>query len=233
MPVRAILFDLFGTLARFSPRRYREAVAEAARVLTAPPFDFAELWESVRAERETGMAGTLEESLQYVLRTLGVYTHLDQVRRAVDLLHDLEARIEPREGALEVLSELRGRGLKTGAVSNAVATTARRWPHTALAPMVDAAVFSCEAGVRQPDPRIYTMACDALGIAPHDCLFIGDGASGELSGAGAAGLRAVRIVDAREGPQEARVMDRAPWPGATIRSLDEVLKLVEPPVREA
>jgi putative hydrolase of the HAD superfamily len=232
MRVRAVIFDLFGTLAPLSPHDYREAVAEAARVLTAPPFDFARLWDAVRAEREATMAGTLEDSLQYVLRTLGVYTHLDQLRRAVDLLHEAEARIEPAPGAREVLSELRRRGLKTGVVSNAVATTARGWPACSLAPLVDAAVFSCEAGVRMPDARIYSMACEALGARGSDCLLAGHDVS-NLAGAEAAGPRAVRILDATAEAAGAPVVDATPWSGATIRSLGEILTLVDIPAPEA
>ncbi|HXH23572.1 MAG TPA: HAD family hydrolase [Dehalococcoidia bacterium] len=226
MRPRAVLFDLFGTLVHFSPEGYRRVLAEVAQVLTAPPFEFAQLWDAVRAQRETTMAGTLEEGLHYVLRTLGVYTHLDQFRRAVDLLHEADTRIEPYPDALSALRDLRRRGLKAAVVANAVATTARQWPASELAAQVDAAVFSCEAGARQPDARIYAAACDRLGVPACDCLYVGGSASPGIAGAEAAGMHPIVLV--REDSEEARPSRGHDWPGPRVRSLAELAMLVGP-----
>jgi epoxide hydrolase-like predicted phosphatase len=37
---------------------------------------------------------------------------------------------------------------------------------------VDLMVYSAEEGVAKPDPRIYQLTCDRLGIAPHEALFL-------------------------------------------------------------
>lgn len=35
-------------------------------------------------------------------------------------------------------------------------------------------IESSKAGVRKPDPRIYLMMCEALGLAPEDCVYLDD-----------------------------------------------------------
>ncbi|WP_404830768.1 HAD family hydrolase [Streptomyces albidocamelliae] len=51
--------------------------------------------------------------------------------------------------------------------------------------LVDAFFLSFECGVKKPDPRIFQMACDKLGVAPGDALMVGDE---PLADAGAAML---------------------------------------------
>lgn len=38
----------------------------------------------------------------------------------------------------------------------------------------DAVIESSKAGVRKPDPRIYAMMCDAIGVAPEFCVYLDD-----------------------------------------------------------
>ena len=57
------------------------------------------------------------------------------------------------------------------------------WDETPLAPHFDDVVLSCAVGLRKPDPAIYQLACERLGVEPEECLFVGDGANDELAGA--------------------------------------------------
>jgi putative hydrolase of the HAD superfamily len=38
----------------------------------------------------------------------------------------------------------------------------------------DHVIESSKAGVRKPDPRIYRMMCDALGVQPPQCVYLDD-----------------------------------------------------------
>ena len=101
------------------------------------------------------------------------------------------------------------------------------WRGTPLAPLVDAPVFSCSAGLRKPDPRIYSLACELLAVLPEDCLYVGDGGDGELTGASRAGMDAVLVhapaVDLNDGRHD----DARSWTGPSVLALSEVLGLVE------
>ncbi len=64
-------------------------------------------------------------------------------------------------------------------------------------------------------------------MAPAACLYIGDGSYRELTGAAASGMTPVRIVDpaATEAVLRPDVDD---WQGREIRSLLDVVRLLEP-----
>ena len=49
-------------------------------------------------------------------------------------------------------------------------------------------MFSHAIGMVKPDPHIYQHTCKNLGVAPSDCIFIGDGNSDELRGAAQVGM---------------------------------------------
>ncbi|MFG1803403.1 hypothetical protein ACGFI4_25005 [Micromonospora carbonacea] len=77
------------------------------------------------------------------------------------------------------------------------------------------------------DALVYLSACGPLGLAPGDCLYVGDGGSQELTGARRAGMTAVRLA----APDLAghMVFNAEPaWDGPELGSLSDVLDLVGP-----
>ena len=92
------------------------------------------------------------------------------------------------------------------------------WPETPFHGLFDAEVFSCTVGLRKPDPRIYLLACEQLGVDPEDATFVGDGANDELAGAERVGMTA--ILFERPGEEQE-------WDGLRIRRLPEVLSILE------
>ena len=75
----------------------------------------------------------------------------------------------------------------------------------------------------KPDPGIYELACERLGVQPGNCLYIGDGSSRELTGASTVGMDAVLI----RVPNDTENGDREDWQGTRISSVEEVLNLVD------
>ena len=90
--------------------------------------------------------------------------------------------------------------------------------HTALAPSFEAMIISAEIGVGKPDPRIFEAALAALDVAPEDAVMIGDSLVRDVTGAHAAGLRAIWID---RGTRE-NVPAPAPVPDARVAALTEV-----------
>ena len=99
------------------------------------------------------------------------------------------------------------------------------WGETELHGLFDSELFSCDVGLRKPDPRIYLLACEQLGVEPAEALFVGDGANDELAGADRVGMRAVLIHRPAEEPQWDGLRD---WPGPRITSIPEILEVVGP-----
>ncbi len=127
----------------------------------------------------------------------------------------------PRPDALETLAELRSRGHRLGLISVCTQDVPDIWHETPLADTLDETVFSCKVGVSKPDPRIYEIASERLGVESAECLFVGDGANDELPGAERVGMTAVQL----RAPGEELTPSGEEWRGASIQSLAEVLEL--------
>jgi putative hydrolase of the HAD superfamily len=230
MKYKAVVFDLFGTLVDgFSREGYYSAISEMISILKAPKDEFLKLWQATSDRRVTGGFPSLVANLEYICGELKVPVTKTQLNLARWVRYDYVAlALAPRPHAIETLSRLRTDGLKIGLVSNCSTEPPIIWPHTPFAPFFDVTVFSSVAGLQKPDPKIYLMATEKLGVQPQDCLYVGDGDSNELTGAAGVGMHPVLIRVAQEDSAEpVRInpeIDNYECP--CIASLQEVLNLV-------
>ena len=224
MPVRAVVFDLWGTLVALPlagepPRADRWSARVAARLGVAPER-VDELWyESAAYERRE--SGPLRPVLEDLAAALGHGADADELlAQRLELLREV---LVPGAGTIETLADLRKRGYRIGLISNCSEDVAIVWPETRFAPLFDAAVFSATAECLKPDRRIYELACDELGVEPSECLFVGDGANDELRGAQEVGMTPVLIHADGEMPRWDGLGD---WRGLRVSSIPQVLQLV-------
>ncbi len=63
-----------------------------------------------------------------------------------------------------------------------------------IMPMFDAILESSKAGVRKPDPKIYQMMCELLGVEPAACVYLDD-LGVNCKPAAQLGMRAIKVVD--------------------------------------
>ncbi|MGB0920396.1 MAG: HAD-IA family hydrolase [Alphaproteobacteria bacterium] len=59
----------------------------------------------------------------------------------------------------------------------------------------DHIIESSKAGIRKPDPRIYQMACEAIGVAPANCIYLDD-LGINCKPAAALGMKAIKVTSA-------------------------------------
>jgi len=71
--------------------------------------------------------------------------------------------------------------------------------------MFDHLIESSKVGLRKPDPRIYTMMCEALSVAPEECVYLDD-LGGNLKPARAMGMTTIRVEN---GPQAIAELEAA------------------------
>lgn len=226
----AVVFDLFGTLVpEFSKREFFEVVRTMAEALGADPDLFVVAWDASALDRQTGRFTTVEDNVRHICASLGVARSEvdDAMARALDLRMGLyRTWFHPRRGALETLAEVKERGYPIALISMCAPDTPAMWRSSALAPFVDVEVFSSEVGLRKPDPAIYRCATDGLGVDPTICLYCGDGAYGELSGAAAVGMTAFLIADPAVDVEDSLTPEREVWDGARVSDLRELLPLL-------
>jgi putative hydrolase of the HAD superfamily len=213
---RAVIFDLWATLVPWDQEvanRFYDAMAQAAGV---EELRFREAWLSGRKTREVG---PIADHLRELFAGLGAEPDLDEI---LDMRREWTKRsLQPRPDALETLAELRRRGHLLGLISVCSQDVPHVWDETLLAGTLDELVFSCDVGVSKPDPRIYEIACERLGVEAADCLFVGDGANDELPGAERAGMTALQL----RAPGEPLTPEGETWAGASIEHLSQVLDL--------
>ncbi|MES2341140.1 MAG: HAD-IA family hydrolase [Pseudomonadota bacterium] len=63
-----------------------------------------------------------------------------------------------------------------------------------IMPLFDHIIESSKAGVRKPDPAIYLMMCEALGVEAAACVYLDD-LGINCKPAAALGMRAIKVVD--------------------------------------
>ena len=61
--------------------------------------------------------------------------------------------------------------------------------------LFDALIESAKVGIRKPDPRIYHMMCEKLGVTPTACVFLDD-LGGNLKPARALGMTTIKVESA-------------------------------------
>lgn len=224
---RVVLFDLYGTLVPGGSRAVRDQVAYAvAEALQVQPVPLAKLFRDTFHERTTGRLGDLSCTIVELARRLGSDPDVDSVERAVELRLEMNRRLLAASWALPVLDQLRAAGVSIAVVSDCSAETVVAWADSPLAPRVDVTAFSCLLGVRKPDPAIYHAALDGLGARPQQCVFVGDGASNELCGARAVGIRPIWYDDSGFDSTDRPDQEQS-WRGERITNLNEIPTLLQ------
>jgi putative hydrolase of the HAD superfamily len=196
---KAILFDLYDTLAYITPDAIQEGRRELARLAGVDPDAWAAAWRANAMERMLGTLGDMGQTLKTMLVALGADPPPELIADLV--LRENRAWAESVKlypEALPTLRELRRRGYRLGLVSNCSCQAGAVVGALGLAELLDVTVLSCDVGVAKPDPAIFRHASDGLGLEPAACMFVADGAFTELDAAKALGMIAVKIEQANQ-----------------------------------
>lgn len=226
MKYLAIIFDLFGTLVdSYSVQGYNSLLADMASALELPTEDFSRLWRDTTYERGIGIFKTTKESIRYICNKLKVSVIDENIRKCEQIrLKTTRKALSPKTGAIDILKRLRGLGYKIGLITNCSAEVLSMWKNTEFTHLFDATIFSASVGLKKPDPQIYNLACEQLGVNPNDCLYFGDGDSNELSGASQLGMDAVMIRDPNE-MDPYRIVEVV-WNGRKIENFAKIMDLL-------
>ncbi len=111
------------------------------------------------------------------------------------LLAGLLGGLEPDHEVIEAAARARAAGIQVGVITNSWGTDPYD-PYAGyhLGEHYDAVIISGEVGLRKPDPAIYRLAADKLGLPPSECVFVDDVAA-NLPAAAELGMATVHHVD--------------------------------------
>ncbi|WP_328396986.1 HAD family hydrolase [Nocardia sp. NBC_00416] len=212
MAIRGVLFDFSGTLFRFEPvldgvvdrsgeRLTGKQHAEVMRRMTAPvgrpgglPEELSEDWDN--RDLDPALHRALYSA---VLRGSGVGNP--------DYLYDQLVSPEswapyPDTGA--ALGVLAAAAIPVAVVSNIAWDIRAVFEYRGVADQVAAYVLSYVEGMVKPDPRLFAIACERVGVVPSDVLMIGD--SAEADGGAAEIGCAFALVDPVAGDRRPRAL---------------------------
>lgn len=167
MVVRAVIFDIGGVLE------------------VTPDLGVAEKWER-QLKLSNGQLGHLIQEISDA-GAIGTITEPEAVRRFGEVLHLTPQQLdqfmadlwENYLGTLNTeltsyFASLRPR-YRTGIISNSfVGAREREQAAYGFEDLTDVIIYSHEAGVSKPDPRIYALAADRLGTPPEEMVFLDD-----------------------------------------------------------
>lgn len=188
--IKAVIFDLDGVLISTDELHYRAWKALADRL--GVPFDRAQNDRCRGISRMASLDIVLERSpVEY---TLGEKEALAEEKN--DNYRAMLASLSPAdvpEGVAPTLALLRRRGYRL-----ALASASRNAPlileRTGLGEYLDAVADGNCVTRSKPDPEVFLVAAEKLGVAPGDCAAVDDALAG-IEAARAAGMFAVGYGD--------------------------------------
>jgi HAD superfamily hydrolase (TIGR01509 family) len=181
----AVVFDMDGVLIDSEPIHF--AVLNSVLALDGLPLASAEYEEFIGTTSAAMFASLIERHglPRSVLEYISLY---DQA-----LLLELEQPRPPEPGVAELIAYLRVHGVRLGVASS----SRRSWIRATLAALgllnaFDSVVSGEEVARGKPDPAIYLLAAEQLGVPPERCMAIEDSPHGVQS-ARAAGMTVLGV----------------------------------------
>jgi putative hydrolase of the HAD superfamily len=232
MPIRAVIFDFGNTLAVPEDSFGLTVACLSEMGLPAPPERVRELL-AAEAEAHRLADSPLEtdwvkcrafytDRSRVLLAGLGVGGNLDA--KAAWLTHLYEARSlarTPHVGCLEALAALRGR-YRLAVLSNSDGRVAARCAAMGIADGFEMILDSALLGVSKPDPAIFRVALDRLGLPAGEVVSVGDSFRNDVASPASLGLRTVYVNAAVPPPADPPVR-----PDAVLTTLHELPAALE------
>jgi putative hydrolase of the HAD superfamily len=167
--IRAVIFDYGDVLCLRAPR---EKFAPMAAILGITPERLVERYMQNRLAYDRGDV-SMEDYWIGFGREEG--TEITRAQAAELDRRDCELWWSLDPALMEWIEHLRGRGIKTGILSNMFVNMARKLREEApWADRFDAYTLSGELRLAKPEPAIYQHAAEQLGVAAAEALFLDD-----------------------------------------------------------
>jgi len=229
----AVTFDAGNTLVYPDYDRVTGILEEFGVRIKPDRLQRAELEMHAAFDREDLIASTRDaerfrDFLAAVLSRAGVrdgpaFGRIHEAVLEANRRHRLWTRVPPKVPRL--LDRLRKDGYRLAVVSNSDGRVEGFLEAAGLASRFDAIIDSRVVGVEKPDPRIFTLALEPLGVPPHRAAHVGDHYYIDVAGAERAGMTGV-LLDPL-GLHRVTVKGRPRRPTCpVIRKLEDIEKIL-------
>jgi len=110
------------------------------------------------------------------------------IRKTEGLVDRLFAGMRPDDAMIGAVRRAREQGVRTGLVSNSWG--AGRYDRDSFPELFDGVVISGEVGLHKPQPEIFRLGAERIGVPPERCVFVDD-LRENCAGAESVGMTAV------------------------------------------
>ena len=184
IPFRAIVFDFDGLIVDTEQSIYEAYSTLFAELGATLPLS---VWQDV-----IGRGAGNDAAFIHLEGSIGREVDREAIRaEARAMRRDITLTLPPREGAVEFIAEAKEAGLALAVASSSTfAWVNGHLDRLGLLPLFDAVCARDDVGEPKPNPAVYCLALERLGVQPHEAFAIEDSPHG-VTAAKAAGLRCV------------------------------------------
>ncbi len=202
--IKAVFFDLYGTLAGFNPPR------EVVQTQALESFGFtatkqgialgyvgADDWMSQVNASDTPLLRLqgqdrdrfFSEYQRLIMEGAGIDVDLDTAGRVWAKVQQIPYSFAAFDDSLPVMDMLKLRELTLGLISNIGRDIDEMCESLGLAPYLDFTVSSTEVGIGKPHPPVFLKALERAGVTPDEAIHVGDSYRSDVQGAQGVGIR--------------------------------------------
>lgn len=205
MESKAFIFDMDGVIIDSEPIHAR------AKMATLREYGIDLSAEEIGLDKYVGRsAKSFWEDMK--IRFPETFTEAWQVmagkkyEKYMDILNN-DASIQAIQGIPELLQRLKSKGYKIGLGSSSVRPMVKNvLTRFGIIEYFDALATGDEVEHAKPDPAIYLLAAQRLGVKPENCTVVEDAASG-VRAAKAAGMQCIAVNNPHSGQQDLSMAD--------------------------
>jgi len=205
MKIKAVLFDLYGTLAGFEPPRFliqSQVVKKYNLFLTqqgvSKGYFLADKFmaeqnavKPVRSMNQIEKENFFARYEQLVLSGDALDVNLDLCKKIFKELQQVSYSMVLYPDVIDSLIKLKSLNFKLGLISNMDKLGSELLNEFKLSEYMDICVTSKEANVEKPDPQIFNLALSKLNIKPEEAIYVGDQILSDVEGASNSGMTPV------------------------------------------
>ena len=205
--IKAVFFDLYGTLAGFSPSRFEiqstacgdfgiEVTPEGILAGYALADAYMSEQNATRPLRQRGPEGRDRFFAEYerlVLQGAGVGVSSDKALEIWRRVRRVPYEMTRFDDVLPAMDLLKAQGFTLGLISNMDRDGQELSQSLGLDTHLDFAVTSGQVGAEKPHPPIFLAALTKAQAEPHEAVHVGDQPTSDIDGARAVGINPVLL----------------------------------------
>ena len=204
--IKAVFFDLDNTLCD-SDTAWHIATEETFQLLRKYKPDVSEktitkAWATIHQKLfqqlnagKGSMAELRDSRFQHLFKELGLSTGkiIEELNNFLSSCYLTSLRLYEDVSVLEALHTYHVGIVTNGAHDNHTDSQFSKVQHLGLSKRIQSLTISDKVGVRKPNIKVFTVACERAGVLPKEALFVGDSVANDIVGANRAGMTSVLI----------------------------------------